>query len=283
VDKKHKIFLAGELCIDNNTIEGNEMTGWGSSIMYIAHYLYHAYGLVSNAFSPYGNDFIDYFDDSVKILNPATSPKTLQYRNIVEGGKRTQFCELPITYDLPSINNKIISSLKECGLIIVSPMTPQYNAEYVSALMRHTNSSTLNVLLPQGYMRNINTNSTITPRAFTEIDSLAQWFNLIILSEEDTDDAIPKASKWTSNNKHLEVIVTQADKGATLVNSNGIQHIPTIPIPVTGIVNPVGGGDTFSASVAIEKIIRNEKTEECIRRAHISTGRVLEGLDAIAA
>ncbi len=283
VVKNHKVFLAGELCIDNNTIEGKQMSGWGSSIMYIAHYLYQTYGLVVSAFSPYGNDFLEYIDASIKILNKSTSSKTLHYRNIVQAGKRTQFCELPPNYSLPPINSHITRSIKESELIIVSPMTPQYNAEYVSDLMKHANSRALKVLLPQGYMRNINANGTISPRAFKEIDSLAKWFNLIILSEEDTENAISQASKWASINTHLEVIVTQAGKGATLVDVNSTKHISTIPIPVTRIINPVGGGDTFSACVAIEKIICNEKTEECVRRAHVSTGRALKGLSATAA
>lgn len=49
----------------------------------------------------------------------------------------------------------------------------------------------------------------------------------------------------------LLVVITQAEKGASLVKNNTAVSVLTKPIPFSQIMNPVGSGDIFSANLCM--------------------------------
>lgn len=121
--------------------------------------------------------------------------ETMVYENIVENCCRAQYCRNYQDIQLPEITHKIKNKLLDTEIAIIAPMTNDYSVTYVKCILRQTSNSCLKVLLPQGYMRATESTGRVRKRQFKEAADLLSEFDLIILSEEDTDDALNQALK----------------------------------------------------------------------------------------
>jgi len=245
------ITLAGDVCIDHNEVNGRKYVSWGSSLMYMAKYLSARTDYKIELIANHGKDFNEYAD-TIKISNQPLNLKTLIYNNIVTGDVRTQYCYNNESSAPVEIDNKLIKILNSTSIFIFAPLTPNYKPEYIDELLKYVPASSLKVLSPQGYMRQIDDKGQVSKGKFLNEENIIPFFDIIIASDEDCDDAIKVAKRWVTYKETLNVIITQNKSGATLINSTGSQHIETVPVPTSDIVDSVGSGDVFTAQLVVE-------------------------------
>lgn len=247
---KPVVTIVGHTCIDNNVVDGIRSENWGSPAMYIAHYYLKNFGIKANIVSSYGSDFTKYTKVFVFTEQPGDS-KSLVYENIVNNGQRVQFCHNSQSSLPATLNQNAIELLKKTNILIIAPQLPNYSPDYIAKIMDYAPSDCLKVLLPQGYMRQVDRTDKIIKRDFAEASRILPYFDAVIASDEDYVDILALATGWAKYKPGSSIVITQAEKGATVFHDGVIQPIATQPIPFTDIKNPVGCGDIFSAQFAL--------------------------------
>jgi sugar/nucleoside kinase (ribokinase family) len=268
------VTILGHVCIDHNTVDGVSYTAWGSPAMFMAAYYQKHYNLTPTIISAYGNDFQKYTKKYQFIPNHPTHEKTLLYRNVVTSGQRVQFCHNTTSSPPQEINDDIKKVLKQTDILIVAPDLPNFTPEYVNHLMEYVPSRSFKVLLPQGYMRRVNEEGSVEKRLFDEAKEVTPYFNAIVISDEDCDNAASIAKEWTSYQPTLCVAITHAAQGATLLYDGTSKLIPTKPLAAQELKNPVGAGDMFSAELAMS-LYRGNHPVTAVKKAHTTTGHIL--------
>lgn len=272
--KKPVVTIIGHVCVDHNTIDGVSRTTWGSSAMYIAKYYLKNFGVRPRIIARYGQDFVPYTRDFV-FAEPAVGEVTLQYENIVNNGEREQFCHHSEVSDPVPMREEIAELVRGSDIVIVAPLLANYSADYIAKVMQHASEDCLRVLLPQGFVRHINAEEKIEKQPFADAEAIVPHFDLVIASEEDGDDMMAQAQSWLSDGAE-NVVITQAEKGATVFDPRGNEQIPTTSLSFHDIKNPVGSGDMFSAQLAIG-MHEGLDVREATRRANQVMSVVLLG------
>lgn len=270
---KPNVVILGHVCIDKNSIEGVEYVSWGSPAMYIANYYAQSLSVRSKIISYYGSDFNQYLSDFIDMAVPVRGTETLIYRNVVCDTIRTQYCPNPEVSPPVSLRGSVVSVLQTADILIIAPDISNYSTDYIREALSLAPKNCKKILLPQGLLRGIQ-DSLITKTDTESTEAVVGYFDVVIVSEEDMSNAADIALSWSSKNINLEVIVTQADKGATLYRAGESFHVPTRPLKKDEIVNPVGAGDVFSARLAIG-LYEGEGTVHAIEQAHLSTSKML--------
>jgi len=271
--EKPIVTIIGHTCIDHNTINGTSYEKWGSSAMYIAKYLSKEFNITSRIVSSYGHDFVKYRDDFI-FLEPPSGYTTLLYKNVVTNGNRIQFCHHSNSSPPIRISRHVAEILRKTDILVVAPMLTNYDEKYIKQVMQYTPEQTFKVLLPQGYMRHINDKNEIEKREFSEAKYVLPYFDAVIASDEDCDNALLVAKKWADYKKGLHIVITQAEKGATVFDDSTVVQVPTTPIPFSEIKNPVGSGDMFSAQFAIS-MYNGLRPSEAVDQANKATAKAL--------
>jgi sugar/nucleoside kinase (ribokinase family) len=247
---KSSTLLVGHVCIDHNTSERASYTGWGSSVLYIASYLHKYAGASPAILTSYGSDILPYLPEGIALLPvQPNQAETLVYENDTTGPKRIWRCRNPETSPPPALTPETLGSIAGADILIVATLLPNYSPDYIKELMSHAKPGALKVLCPQGYFRTVTDDKLVVPRDFPEAPAVLPYFDLVIYSEEDHPKAMEMAKIWKQD-VDTEIIVTQNEKGATIVEKDEAVHIPTTPIAPENIVDSVGCGDIFAASVA---------------------------------
>lgn len=274
-----KTILFGHVCIDRNTIEGNHYKGWGSSLLYIAKYLQKEVSIEPGLIAPYGTDLRTVSDQP--ILNEPNVDNTLVYENIVENGERRQKVQFADTIPQVHLDTDTVEKLASAELFIFAPLLPDFDSEYLRKVMSVLPDTTLKVILPQGYFRQVQADRSIAQRDFIEAKEVLPLFDMMILSNEDIDTPSTFISTWHSYNQDLTVIVTQNKDGATAYTAHSSLHIPTTPISGKDIVNPIGTGDVFSVACAYH-YAGTQNLEQAIKAGHEAAARSLKTPQPIA-
>lgn len=248
--KKPVVTIIGHVCVDHNTIDGVSRTTWGSSAMYIAKYYLKNFGVRPRIIAKYGQDFAPYTDDFV-FTEAAEGEMTLRYENIVNNGEREQFCHHGEVSGPVSVRAEIVELIRGSDIVIVAPLLANYSADYIAEVMQYASSDCQKVLLPQGYVRHINAADKIEKQVFTDAAAIVPYFDLVIASEEDADGMLELARDWAAYGDGQSIVITQAERGATVFDAHGAEQVPTTALAFADIKNPVGSGDMFSAQLAI--------------------------------
>lgn len=245
-----QIALAGQVCIDRNDVEGTLYTNWGSSVLYMADYYQNAHGITPTILAPYGSDFAEYTAGfSLHPANPTTE-QTLVYENTLRDGARTQRCRNAEGELLPPIDDDVEKILSGADITFLAPLTPAYNPDYVEELMAPAQDDQLRVLLPQGYLREIGDDGSVNVREFEESSEIIPNFSLLILSDEDVEDAVGLAQEWRKKHSGTKIVVTKGPEGASIIEEDEEMSVPTTPVNLDQALDTIGCGDTFSATVA---------------------------------
>ncbi len=267
------IVIIGHVCIDDNMIESVPYRSWGSPPMYIAAYYARQYGLKTHIISEYGTDFIKYIHDFTVMTTMPKGSNTLMYRNIVEDGNRTQYCPNPEDSLPIAIDGTIRALIASADILIVAPNIPNYSDAYISEAANHANAECKKVIIPQGLLRKID-NTRVTRRTLAN-PNILNLFDAVIISDEDTDNALETTISWSKRCPDTAIVVTRAEHGATLVQNGKFTNIPTdSPLNDNEIINPIGAGDMFGAELTI-KLSEGVSLEQSIRSAHRSTAITL--------
>lgn len=243
-----KVVLIGHVCIDVNSSENSAYTSWGSALMYIAYYFHRQQGVTVELIAPYGNDFHEYAQ-VVTLLTPAVGAETLLYRNVTQNNFRTQRCENADIAQPINLTEALKQHISEANIVCLAPLLPNFGPDYVSEIMAAKSSDCISVLLPQGYFRTVEADTTTKPREFEESEDVVPKFDLVILSDEDHRDAAELAQCWARVTPASHIILTQGSVGASLVTATDVRFVRTDSVPEDQIVDSVGCGDTFAAAV----------------------------------
>lgn len=243
------VVLIGHVCIDTNTTENATYTAWGSSVLYVAQYYRKQYSLESVIITEYGPDLLPYVPDVHFLPVTPNRPQTLRYENDTRHVPRIWRCHNTEYAGPPEITPAVIRAIKAADIIVVATLLPNYSAEYIAGLMQHAPPEALKLLCPQGYFRHVATDGLVRQREFTEADAVLPLFDVVVYSEEDRADALALACAW-SQKMTTQFIVTRGEKGATIVSAGETVSVPTTPLTPEQIIDSVGCGDTFAATVA---------------------------------
>lgn len=245
------IVILGHACIDHNTSEHATYTSWGSSVLYMAQYYQKHHAIRPTVITSHGPDMLAYLPGTITLMpSSPNQPDTLVYENDSSTSRRTQHCHNQASAIPPAITPDIITTVGQADIIIVATLLPNYPAEYLQNVLSYARSDSLKVLCPQGYFRHIAANGRVHPREFVEASDILPLFDLVMYSEEDHPKAMVIAKQWKQS-LGTKIIVTQNASGATIVEADENMHIPTHAIPQKDIVDSVGCGDTFAATVAL--------------------------------
>lgn len=248
--ERPRILLTGHACIDYNISEQAQYTSWGSGVLYMSKYYQDHRQLRPIILTQYGPDLLPYSTEFQ--LQPATPPydKTLIYENTMRNGRRTQRClNLEQAQPLP-LRSSDTQRLRTTDILIVAPLLPNYSYSYLQNMIAWVPNACLKVLCPQGYFRTVGGDGEVQSRPFSEALAILSLFDLVVFSDEDTRAALSMAQQWKRKLQETDIIITQANQGASIVHADSVHHIPTQPIANEDIVDSVGCGDVFAAAVA---------------------------------
>jgi len=268
-----KIFIAGHVCVDRNTIKGVQSNSWGSTAMYISHFLKNYDDVSTTIFAPYGADYYEFLE-GVNIINDSDGLKTMVYENVVVDGERSQACHQHADLKLPSVTDEVIGVIDAADILICAPMTSNYPVKYVKEMLSNTKSTGLKVLLPQGYMREISASGKVSPTLYKN-DEFFQQFDVVVVSDVDVQNKLRTIRAWSEKNPQVLFVVTQAEKGASFYWEGVPTQVRTNPIPFNEITNPVGSGDVFSAILSM-KLAQGLDPYEAVDAANIMMAKYLK-------
>ncbi|HSX08410.1 MAG TPA: PfkB family carbohydrate kinase [Candidatus Saccharimonadales bacterium] len=260
------IVLVGHVCIDTNTTENATYTAWGSSVLYVAQYYRAQYGIEPAIITEYGPDLLPYVPHAHFLPAVPNRPETLRYENDTRSVPRIWRCHNTEFAGPPELTPAAIEAIKAADIIVVATLLPNYSAAYIAQLMQHARPDALKLLCPQGYFRKIAADGLVQQREFTEASTVLPLFDVVVYSEEDHARALALARTW-SQKMSTQFIVTQGEKGASIVARNVVRAIPTTPLAPEQIVDSVGCGDTFAATVAYQ-YFQNHDLVEAVQAAH---------------
>lgn len=266
---KPNIVFIGHVVIDRNKVEQTSYVNWGSPAMFMTKYFQSHFELNPTIIASYGKNFLQYAGNVTLLpANPNLANSTV-YENIVTNGHRTQYCHYSDA-PLPDITPEVQSALRNANILYLAPLTPTFTAEYVAKIMAYVPSNCLKVLSPQGYLRSVGPNDLVQPREFSEAAKILPFFNVVILSDEDHPQANVRTHEWKAASPNTEIIVTLNARGADIIQQQGVQHIPTSPVPLDQIIDSTGLGDIFSAAVGYN-LFKGSDLSSAIQAAHSAT------------
>ncbi|HSX43356.1 MAG TPA: PfkB family carbohydrate kinase [Candidatus Saccharimonadales bacterium] len=249
--KQPRIVIIGHACIDTNISEHTTYEGWGSSVLYISRYYQRYEQLDPIIITSYGADLLKYLPQVRLLPGAPNRSKTLQYENDSSSGKRTQRCFNATESAPPDLTPAMRTALQGADIVIVATLLPNYTAEYVAAALALVPARSLKVLCPQGYFRAVGGDGAVTPIDFGEAPAIIPLVDVVIYSEEDHPQAFARAQAWAEM-ADTSVVVTQGDHGASLMRKGvSVVTVPTTPIAPEDIIDSVGCGDTFAATLAL--------------------------------
>lgn len=241
--------------------------------MYIAKYLRRRYGIEPHIIAPYGRDFLPYADNFELVVQPGERG-TLAYESIVNDGKRVQYGHNLQAAMPPALNERARYLLSRADCLIVAPLVDNYATAYVRELASLAPAGCLKVLIPQGYMRRHDETGRVHRQQFAQATELMPLFDVLVMSDEDCDDPLQAAAQWSGCQPDASVVITQAERGATLFWRGRRIHVTTTPIAFDRIRNPVGSGDLFAAELA-RSLQAGLDPVEAVRAANRATGEML--------
>lgn len=247
------IVVVGDVCIDtNHTEHGETYTGWGGPGPYSARAARQMGVTTVSIIASYGPDFLPYQDNFSLFPGPQGNIQTLAYANATNTEGRIQTCHHAETAVPPKLTENMRHILKAADIIVVAPLTPNYPLHDVRAILAEKNEDALTVLCPQGFFRDAQPDGSIKPREFVEYTGFVPLADLVVISEEDTHDAFTQAMRWKQASPKTHVVVTQAAKGATIIDLKKYHcQVPTTPVLPEAVSDSVGCGDFFAMATAI--------------------------------
>ena len=271
-----RVLQIGHVCIDHNVIDGVRVPEtWGSGLMHTRAYL-QKLGVVSSLIAPRGSAYAQYAPEE-EFLNPSVpGGETLVYENNILDGVRTQYAHNLEASLPPALDTVNFAQTGAVDVIFVSPLTQQYDYSYLSACLERLPKDAYRVLLPQGYTRDISTEGVVRQTGFQDAARIVPMFDLVVLSDEDIADAKDAAREWAAYSDRTSIVVTHNHYGATLFTRAQETFVPTTPVPETEIVEPIGLGDTFTASMAIARFSGMDEVS-AIQHAHQAVAAKMRG------
>jgi 1D-myo-inositol 3-kinase len=167
------------------------------------------------------------------------SDQTTVFENIYHNGKRTQFVHGRA--DVLTCKH-IPANWRQARMIYLGSI----DQEIDESVFRCFPEQALVGLMPQGFFRRWNGKGQVHFTEWNPPEAVLRRINVLVMSELDVPDPHGLAREW---GKSAEiVVVTQAERGATVYRQGMPCHYPARPAHQ---VDPTGAGDVYAAAFLI--------------------------------
>lgn len=279
---ERSVVIVGHVCIDENTGADADGAGprplrreAGSPAFFMNRQLRRVDGVRVSVIAPYGPDFRA-VDDTLPLANPATAGETLLYRNHIEGDVRRQECFHAGSADPVPVTPELRRSIGRADIVIVAPLLPSFTAEALDTVLAAASGGALTMLLVQGYLRAVSPEGAVTQRTFAEAAEVLPRFDVVVLSDEDTVDAVATATRWSTDFPQTTIVVTENRHGATYLRGGVAERVAARPIERSGVGSVIGAGDVFSAALALA-LGEGQGIHSAVTAANDAAGAFIDG------
>ncbi|MDO8424380.1 MAG: PfkB family carbohydrate kinase [bacterium] len=272
---KKTILLFGDLCIDQNNINGKRILGPGGASYFCAKIL-KGLGWQPIIVSPRGKDYKTDWLRSIGFYPEKTlQQNTLIYKNCYDfRGKRTLYAR-----NLKSasfINPLSIPKdfYKKSRAVIVCPIGNPPALKEIKKLRIKAGKKTLFFCLAQGFFRRYKKNGKVFQSNWKNVKNIIPHFDIIFLSEEDGKNLDQNALSWSKLGPLIAL--TRAEKGCTVFQNGKKTDFPAFP--VKKVLNPVGAGDVFSSAFIHARLSNKKIAQAAIFANKTAASHISESL-----
>ena len=244
-----QIVIVGHVCIDKNTTENASYVAAGGPAVFMDKVYAQIPEIHTTIVVPYGSDFLPFAHHLPLFPKRPTSDITLIYENTMRNGIRSQKAYNRNKADPIPMEQETRQLLAGADILIIAPLIPNLTTAYIQQLVSNTKKGALKVLLPQGYYRTFLPDDSVVVRDFVEEKEILPLMDMVVVSEMDTDEMLVKAEAW-SETYSLISVVTLGENGAIAFSKKQKVYLPTTPVEPEKVMDSVGSGDIFSASLA---------------------------------
>ncbi len=244
-----QVVIVGQVCIDKNVSENAEYTAAGGPPIFMDKVFSQIPDVTLTTIAPYGKDFLPFAPQLPLYPAIPTTDQTLVYENVTKGTVRQQKAYHRKNAAPIQVDEEVKKILGNCDVLFITPLLPNFTPEYLQDIVTYTKKDTLKVLLPQGYYRGFDSNNNMVVQAFDQADKILPLFDIVIVSEVDGEEMLTTAEDW-SEEYRITSIVTLGENGAVAIKDNKNTYLSTTPVAAEKIIDSVGSGEIFSASLA---------------------------------
>ncbi len=175
--------------------------------------------------------------------------KTTLFENIYHDGQRTQ-----ILHQRASVLTceDIPSDWRQAPMVYLGSI----DQEIEEGVFHCFAAESLIGVMPQGFFRRWDEGGRVYFSEWNPQPSVLQRINLLVISELDVPNPRRRAAEWA---RFVDiVVVTHAERGATVYRDGGVCHYPPRPAQQ---VDPTGAGDVFAAAFLIRMAETGDATQ----------------------
>lgn len=243
------VVVVGQVCIDKNVTENAEYTAAGGPPIFMGKVFSQIPGIITINIAPYGKDFLPFAKNLPLFPKKPTTEKTLIYQNVMEGTTRKQKAfNRELATPIP-LGPEVQKMLATADILFFAPLLPNIDPAYVETVVNATNKHALKIILPQGYYRGFTPDDIMYIRDFVEEQQVLPLFDMVIVSDQDGENMLTTAEFWAEK-YGVTSIVTLGENGAVAIEGNTTTDLPTTPVPANKVIDSIGSGEIFSASLA---------------------------------
>ena len=183
------------------------------------------------------------------------SPTTTTFRNLYQGGHRTQYVHdiaAPLTPDA------VPQEWRSAKIVLLGPLV----GEIDHTMLDIFSPETIIAVSPQGWMRKWDETGRVRAKAWQEAQDILPRTNILILSEEDLGGFSERLSSYIA--LAPMVVLTRGEHGCVIYRKRE-RPIEVAAFP-TELVDPTGAGDTFAAAF----LIRYHETNDIVQAARFA-------------
>ena len=246
-----EFVVIGHLTRDEHTEAGYTLGGAVTFASISARNLGYRVGIVTSAADNFPEPALLHDIEIVRV----PSPTTTTFRNLYQGGHRTQY-----VHDIaaPLSPDAVPPEWRSAKIVLLGPLV----GEIDHTMLDIFSPETILAVSPQGWMRKWDESGRVRAKAWQEAQDILPRTNVLILSEEDLGGYTERLSSYIA--LAPMVVLTRGEHGCTIYRKR--ERPLDVPAFPTALVDPTGAGDTFAAAF----LIRYHETNDILQAARFA-------------